>query len=120
MVAQEVPSLPTIIQGKVMINDKFAPASTLVSAKNNDEVVKEYTLRETGDYVLTISGNVENVSLYVNNIATNQTINLEPGKIIDANLNVEIKTGISKLFLIIFPVLILLITLIIVIKRKKH
>jgi len=118
VIAQETPSLPTIIQGKVMINDKLAPASTLVSAKNNGEVVKEYTLTESGNYALTISNGEGSINIYVNDVATNQTVNLEPGKIIEIDLNVEIKTGISKLLFIIPLVLVLLVLLII--KIKKH
>jgi len=120
VMAQETPSLPTIIQGEVMINNKPAPAGTLVSAKINNEIIKEYTLTEPGNYALTISNEEGSINIYVNDVATNQTVNLESGKIIDADLNVKIKTGISKLFFIITPLLILLIVLIIVVKRKKH
>ena len=40
--AQETPSLPTIVQGEVMINGKLAPAGTLISAKVDNEVIKEF------------------------------------------------------------------------------
>ena len=122
-IAQETPNLPTIVQGDAIINGKLAPAGTLVSAKVGDEILKEYTLTESGKYVLTISSdefNNDDVNLYVNNILTTQTVTLESGQIVDADLNIKVKVGLSKTIIaIILGFLILLIAIIFVVKKKK-
>lgn len=123
IIAQETPSLPIIIQGEVMINGKLAPAGTLISAKVNNEIIKEYTLTELGKYILTISNEEfegEDMNIYVNDVLTNQTITLESGQIVDADLNIEVNTETPKLFIIILSLILILLLAIIIIIKKKH
>lgn len=117
--AQDIPGLPTIIQGEVRINDKLAPAGTLISAKVDNVTIKEYTLTEEGKYILTISDfEGKDISLYVDNIFTSQTFKFESGKIVETNLNIE--KAKSKWFYWFIPlILILVILLVSSLKRKK-
>jgi hypothetical protein len=123
VIAQETPGLPMIIQGDIMINGDSAPTGTLVSAKINNEVIKEYTLTEPRKYILTISNEEfegENMDIYVNDVLTNQTITLESGQIVDADLNIEVKTETSKLFIIILSLILILLLVIIIVIKKNH
>lgn len=119
--AVEMPGLPTIIQGQVFINEKLAPAGTLVSAKIENITIKEYTLTEEGSYILTIAsseGEGKQIFLYVDNVLTNQSFTFTSGNIVEANLNIE-KTKSNLIYWIILIILILVILLVVSLKRKK-
>ena len=119
--AQEVPGLPMIIQGEVMINNQIAPENTLVTAMVGDEVVREFTLIENGNYILTLSSIDGQVDFYVNNIFTNQSINFESGKVIDLDLNVNVK-HLNIIYWIFGIILVLVIIFFLISKfwKSKH
>jgi hypothetical protein len=117
--AADMPELPMVIQGKAMINEELAEPGTLVSAKLDGEVIKEYTLTQEGDYILTIPNASGILELYIDNIFANKTIEFQSGSIEEINLNVQKEKSSWIYWILILIILILVILLIATLKSKK-
>jgi len=116
--AADMPGLPMVIQGQATINEKLAPAGTLISVKIDEEVIKEYTLTQEGDYILTISPSQGTLELYINNLFTNKTIEFESGKIEKIDLNLETKKD-SWFYWLVGIIVTLILFFVFFLKRKK-
>ncbi len=111
----ESPKLPTIISGKVLINDKLAKEGTEISARINNETISETIISEKGSYTLLIQEPTDKlINLYVNDVNTNKTVKWGAGQIEIIDLAITQET--SNKFYLIIPLIILI--LIIFWKRK--
>ena len=106
--AKEAPLLPMIVEGRIIINGKLAPAGTLITANIDGTTRAHYTLLEEGNYLLTIPGNRTDegkiIFFYVNGINTNKTLRWKSGNITE-NFDIVLSTKAANNILPLFVLL---------------
>lgn len=111
------PELPVIVSGEVYINEKPAKAGTEITAFVNGEEVSKFEVTEKGKFTLLLQklNENDNVSFYVDDIDTGESISYESSGFEQLTLKIE------KSYLVYYlgVALILLIVGFVIWKRKK-
>ena len=85
------PELPLIVSGEVYINEKPAKAGTEITAFVNGEEVSKFEVTEKGKFTLLLQklNEKDNVSFYVDNIYSGESVKYESGDFEQLTLKVE-------------------------------
>ena len=90
--AQPIPTLPTILQGELTINDNPAPIGTKITSFVDDIKVGNINTTKEGLYIISVSGNTNNegkqITLFVNDINAKINTTWASGKVETINLAV--------------------------------
>mgnify|MGYP000736604367 CR=1 FL=1 len=86
-----VPELPVIVSGGVYINEKPAKAGTEITAFVKGEEVSKFEVTEKGKFTLLLQklNENDNVSFYVDNIYSGESVTYESGGFEQLTLKIE-------------------------------
>jgi len=86
-----IPELPTIVSGEVYINEKSAKIGTEITAFVNGEEVNKFEVTEKGKFTLLLQklNENDNVSFYVDNIYSGESVTYKSGGFEQLTLKIE-------------------------------
>jgi len=113
-----IPSLPHILAGDVLINNKPAKVGTEITAVKDGKIIEKIEVTEKGKFKLLLQklNEGDKVQLYVDSIPTLETINYKSGDFKQLTLKVEKHYS----FYYLTGGLIALIAILLIWKLKRH
>lgn len=118
--AELPPTLPTVLQGKLLIDENSAPIGTEINAEIDGRLAGSTNTTKGGLYIISVSGSTDDsgkpIKLFVNGIDANINATWEPSKVETINLSITKK---NNAYLYAAAIIIILILAFIAFKAKK-